>query len=115
MNKELEKEYIKYIPRNVMDNSDYLGFKVRNTIEALAVLGIGLLIKMPLKLNTIGLGIFIAVVGALALFAFIGIHGVSLTQYLTYIIRFNRRKRKLSEPDVAYDKKRDRERLRKGL
>ena len=117
MDKELESKYFVVIPRNVLNNNQYISprFKGRNVLEAGALVLVFILIQAGLSLSGTALAIYVAIGLGAAFFAFIGINRVSLTQYLTYVIKFNRNKRILSEPGREYDKKRDRASLRKEI
>ena len=117
IDKEIEEKYLVIIPRNVLDNNQYISpkFKGRNVIEAIIVVLLFVAIQAGIKLSGIPLAVYATLGLSGAFFAFIGINGVSLSQYLIYIIRFNRAKRTLGPPDKEYDKKRDRKVLRKEI
>lgn len=114
---EIEEKYIVDIPRNVLDNNQYISpkFKGRNTIEAIILVLIFIAVQASIKLTGIFLAVYATIGLSGAFFAFIGINGCSLTQYLIYIIKFNKSKRVLGPPDKEFDKKLDRKRLRKEI
>jgi hypothetical protein len=89
------------IPGNYEDSGGVLGgaIKLRNAIEAIVIgyilFKVGSIVLSSLDV-TIRIILFVALVLPVVLLCLIGIKGDSLTQYLTNVVMFRKRKRSLS-------------------
>lgn len=108
-NKENENGYV--IPANYTDSGKLFGgmIELRNAIEAVVIiLAAGYLEYLIIPAGTIKIIVMVVTLLPLGIAALMGIDGDSLLQYLWYVIRFIKRRRKLHFQKIGggYDKKR---------